>query len=94
MELLRLIGEKIGIVETPERQQRLEEVRELVDSLNRRREEEMRGVHMLAQHSDACMGEIEYVLGISNRDPHPNHPITFNDCSCPEYSPLKPTDLL
>lgn len=33
----------------------------------------------LLSHAGACMSEIEYVLGISDRDPHPDHPILFDE---------------
>lgn len=38
-------------------------------------------VHLLSHHTNATLDEIEYMLGISKIDPHPDHPKTFSDCN-------------
>lgn len=42
--------------------------------------------HMLLRHSDLeCGSEREFLLVLSDRDPHPEHKITISECNHPEY---------
>ncbi len=42
--------------------------------------------HMLLDHSDfQCGGEKEFLLGLSEKDPHPEHKITITKCDHPEW---------
>jgi hypothetical protein len=38
----------------------------------------LRHVSDLVQHSDACYSEIDYLLGKSEYDPHPDHQVVFD----------------
>jgi hypothetical protein len=78
-EFLRRIGERVGLVESVQKRETREQ--NLVRTKEMEKERERR-IHMLTNHSNACIGEIEYVLGISKQDPHPSHPITFTECDC------------
>lgn len=83
VEILRRIGEQVGLIDTPEKKEaKLEKVRESFETIERVSREQLEMIHMLTRHSDAFFGEIEYVLGTSSRDPHPNHPIEYTKCDC------------
>lgn len=66
-----------GFVESPE------EFRARIAFERETRRERDKQRHMVLEHSDAgCTSETEYLLGLSNYDPHPDHPITFTPCNC------------
>lgn len=76
--LIRRIGERVGIIETHEQKEVKNKL--FQEEIERRSKEMIQKAHILANHSDACLSEIEYILGITNRDPHPNHTVTFTKC--------------
>lgn len=85
-EFLKRVGERMGIVETvADRTRRLERHQTYLEDMQRMHRERQVGLHYLVHHSDACQGEIEYVMGITNKDPHPGHAIQYRQCDCEEH---------
>jgi len=83
--LFRRFGERIGLFRTPQQQAEINRrFQESLTALNQQSEREAKEREALV-HSDACFSEIEYVLGITNVDPHPGHAIQYH----PDY-PLPP----
>lgn len=91
VEAFKKIGQGLGLVESSEvRAQRIAEENLYLEKMQRLRQEKDLDLHMLSKHSDACLGEIEYVMGISNRNPHPSHSITFRPCNCEQMNDASP----
>lgn len=79
VNFIRRVGEKLRITDSSEQKQlRVQEFNATIERMN---QELLDRTHMLTQHSNACLSEIEYILGVSDRDPHPYHPITYTDCN-------------
>lgn len=91
---LKLLGRaliRMGIIESAE------ETRSQIAEMKQVRRERERHRHMVSFHLNADFGEAEYLLLITNVDPHPDHPITFTSCECPDRKdgyPISPDSLV
>ncbi len=76
------IARKIGILPSEEKQLEIDRLYvEDIEAMKARNKENDRIIHQLVNHSNACTSEIEYLLGMSNYDPHPNRPVAFDECT-------------
>lgn len=72
-ELLRQAGEKLGIIQSAEEKE--QEIHKIIEHELARAQK----IFRLSSDSDACFSEVEFILGFSDEDPHPQHKVSFRD---------------
>lgn len=76
--MIRAIAEKLGILTSPEIQAEMDLKNQRMAEETKRYQELEKQRRDALSYSNACLGKIEYVLGLSEHDPHPNEPIVFH----------------